>query len=275
MVLEGETEKGNRMGGVTMKKLFAGAALATAVAIGGPAMAADMPVKAAPVAPVWSWTGCYAGMDVGYTSARFRESNVTSVGIPPVVPINTTFANFNFSGDGMSGGGQIGCNLQNGAFVWGVETDIQGLSGGGQKLFTASIFEFPQAGAFSTDVRSTLRYFGTVRGRVGWTATPTTLLYVTGGFAYARVNSGLCFSPTASGLCGAFGTDDTHNHTGYTVGVGGETKVAQNWSAKLEYLYANLGSQTYNFLNIAGINYQWNERVDIHTVRLGVNYRFY
>ncbi len=257
-----------------MKTSFAGAALATALAISGPAMAADMPVKAAPVAPVWSWTGCYAGVNVGYFSARFKESNVTAVGIPPVAPTNTAFADFNFSGDGASGGGQIGCNLQNGAFVFGVETDIDGLSGGGQKLFRASIFEFPQAGAFNTDVRSTLRYFGTVRGRVGWTATPTTLLYVTGGFAYARVNSVLCFQPVVSGLC-SFVNGDTHDHNGYTVGVGGETKVAQNWSAKLEYLYANLGSQTYNFSNIAGINYQWNERVNFHTVRLGVNYRFY
>src|SRR5260370_18226740 len=101
-------------------------------------------------------------MNVGYFWARLKESNVTAGGIPPVVPTNTAFADFNFSGDGASGGGQIGCNLQNGAFVFGVETDIDGLSGGGQKVFRTSIFEFRQAGAFNTDCRTTLENFLTV-----------------------------------------------------------------------------------------------------------------
>src|SRR5712691_6014496 len=255
-----------------MKKLIFGS-LALAATLAGPAIAADMPVKALPPVPVFSWTGCYAGLNVGPTSARFRESSVTSVGIPPVVPTNSTFADFDFPARGASGGGQIGCNWQNGVVVWGVETDIQATQLEARKLFDNSIFEFPQAGAFDTDVRSAIRYFGTVRGRVGWTPTATTLLYLTGGFAYAQVASSLLF-PTAAGVTTAFVAFDKQTHFGYTIGLGAEAKVAENFTVKLEYLYADVGRKTYNFLNVAGINYRWDERVDFHTVRLGLNYNF-
>ena len=161
-----------------MKKLLLGGV--ALLALSAPALAADMPVKVQPLPPVWSWTGCYVGGNVGVSRAKFRNSNVRAVGIPPVVPTNTTFADFDFDSNTFaSGGGQIGCNWQFGLVVWGVETDIQAASVEGRRIFDNSIFEFPQAGAFDTDVRSAIRYFGTVRGRLGWTVTSTTLLYVT------------------------------------------------------------------------------------------------
>ena len=208
-----------------MKKLLLASVALIAVSV--PVLAADMPVKAVPLPPAWSWTGCYVGLNVGYTWARFRKSNVTAVGIPPVVPVNTAFADFDFDRDGAEGGGQIGCNWQYGQWVWGLETDLQVTSVEGRTVFDHSIFNFPQAGAFNTEVHSAIRYFGTARARLGW-----------------------------------------------TVGVGAEAKIAQNFTAKLEYLYVDVGSKGYDFLNIAGINYHWDQRVDFHVVRLGLNYQF-
>jgi outer membrane immunogenic protein len=254
-----------------MKKLLLGSVALIVMSV--PVLAADMPVKAVPLPPAWSWTGCYVGLNIGYSWARFRKSNVTAVGIPPVVPVNTAFADFSFDDDGVNGGGQIGCNWQNGVIVWGVETDLQVVDLEARTIFDNSIFNFPQAGAFDTDVKSAIRYFGTVRGRLGWTVTPTTLLYVTGGFAYARVASSLAF-PTAAGAPNAFVNFDSQTHFGYTVGFGAEAKVAQNFTAKIEYLYTDVGSKGYDFLNIAGINYHWDQRVDFHTVRIGLNYQF-
>ena len=254
-----------------MKKILLGSVALIVMSV--PVLAADMPVKAVPLPPAWSWTGCYVGLNVGYTWARFRKSNVTAVGIPPVVPVNTAFADFDFDRDGAEGGGQIGCNWQYGQWVWGLETDLQVTSVEGRTVFDHSIFNFPQAGAFNTEVHSAIRYFGTARARLGWTVTPTTLLYVTGGFAYARVASSLGF-PTAAGVPTAFVNFDQQTHFGYTVGVGAEAKIAQNFTAKLEYLYVDVGSKGYDFLNIAGINYHWDQRVDFHVVRLGLNYQF-
>ena len=58
-----------------MKKLTLGSLAIVAVAMIGPAQAADMPVKAAPlVAPAWSWTGFYWGGNIGYSWGRAQSS---------------------------------------------------------------------------------------------------------------------------------------------------------------------------------------------------------
>ncbi len=64
-----------------MKKLLLGSV--ALIVMSAPVLAADMPVKVKPLPPAWSWTGCYVGLNVGYGWARFRKSNVTAVGIPP------------------------------------------------------------------------------------------------------------------------------------------------------------------------------------------------
>src|SRR5712691_5277617 len=101
------------LGGLAMKKILLGSVALIVMSV--PVLAADMPVKAVPLPPAWSWTGCYVGLNVGYTWARFRKSNVTAVGTPiagapnAAVPINTSFADFDFDDHGANGGAQIGC----------------------------------------------------------------------------------------------------------------------------------------------------------------------
>ncbi len=99
-----------------MKKLLASASFVVLGAAS--AMAADMPMKAAPYyapAPVFSWTGCYIGVHAG---AGVMHDNGTSP---------TTFLEDNFSGGngergtGGLAGGQLGCNYQDGNWVIGIE----------------------------------------------------------------------------------------------------------------------------------------------------------
>ena len=72
---------------------------------------------------------------------------------------------------------------------------------------------------------------------------------------------------------------------GWTVGAGGEWKFAQNWSAKLEYLYYDLGSATYSsllaFTAPPGFNppgygsvLSHTTKFNGHIVRAGLNYHF-
>src|SRR5258707_5465120 len=71
-----------------MKKFLLGS-VALAAMIAGPAMAADMPLKAPPPVVVYSWTGCYVGGHVGGKSSRsdLTYGNTLGIGFGGVVPV--------------------------------------------------------------------------------------------------------------------------------------------------------------------------------------------
>src|SRR5262245_54233688 len=250
------------------KWIFAGVAL---VAVAGTAVAADMPVKvqAAPP-PVWTWSGCYMGVNAGYGWGRnhITDASQTTAG-------GTVFAftGFDFDSNGAFGGGQFGCNLQVSAVVVGIETDIQWAGVKGSVLFPNAIFNFPSL-ALNTEVTSELRYFGTVRGRIGYSFAPWALFYATGGLAYGEVQSTLSFPstpPAPAGIPNTFIDYSRRIHYGYAVGGGWEALLTPRLSVKAEYLYVDLGSGSHHFV-IAGDTYSWNERLKMHTFKLGLNF---
>src|SRR5258705_12668735 len=71
-----------------MKRFLLGS-VALAAMIAGPAMAADMPLKAPPPVVVYSWTGCYVGGHVGGKSSRsdLTYGNTLGIGFGGVVPV--------------------------------------------------------------------------------------------------------------------------------------------------------------------------------------------
>lgn len=140
---------------------------------------------------------------------------------------------------GVLGGLQAGYNWQSGALVLGIEGDLQINSA--DDTFAAWKFSNP--------------WFGTVRGRVGY-AFNNVLLYGTGGLAFGSLKGEL-----------PGGLSETTTSAGWTVGAGAEFAVNQNWSAKIEYLYVDLGEK--NFM-ITGLPNGYS----FSTVRVGVNYRF-
>jgi outer membrane immunogenic protein len=153
---------------------------------------------------------------------------------------------------------------------------------------------------FATNITHTLdpAYLGTFRARLGVTVNPSVLLYVTGGLAYGSVKSDTAISQ--SGINATIPSNPPFTITpasggfsgmrvGYAVGAGGEWMFASNWSAKLEYLYYDLGSATYstgslvssdfhltNFLGIGNgvVDTSAKVRFNDHIVRAGVNYHF-
>lgn len=139
--------------------------------------------------------------------------------------------------DGFIGGLQAGYNWQGaGPLVLGIEADLQ--------------YADVSSSAFTLD------YFGTVRARLGY-AFDQFLVYGTGGFAYGR------------GTFETFGLSNSQNQFGWTVGAGAEYAIDNNWSVKGEYLYLDLGEESYSTL--------FGSR-DVGTtanvLRAGVNYRF-
>ena len=199
---------------------------------------------------------------------------------------------------------QIGYNWQGFSnVVLGLETDIQGIAA------NSSSRTFVNAAAVGLDgngnnsnyvnfssFRQSANYIGTIRGRIGWLATPALLLYGTGGFSYGGVSlnySSIVYNdyyvndpfgfPANHLPASVGGLNFSNTQTGWTIGGGVEWKFFQNWSAKLEYLYYNLGTVNQKFALFApdtnsNLNAifagQVRARIDGNIVRAGVNYHF-
>jgi outer membrane immunogenic protein len=286
------------------KLLLLGVALTALTA--GSALAADLPRKAygpPPLlpAPILTWSGWYVGLNAGGIWANNSDFNNTATAFDNGAgPSNTAVAaamaagvplSLHGNNAGVIGGGQFGYNYQTGAVVWGVETDIQGTSlrGSASAFNQAPIVGFaPATVDVSSAANSKLDVFGTLRARLGWTPSPPWLIYATGGLAYGHVDTNVAFTSHLP-ICGNCGPDPStfaENdkwRAGWTAGGGVEWMFAPRWSAKLEYLYYDLGHVTLNTaLNqtlVSGVVCCGaNIASEIHyrgsIGRIGINYRF-
>src|SRR5215469_6034976 len=233
-----------------MKKLAT--VIAVAGLIGTPAFAADMAVKSAPPAPapapVYNWTGWYIGVNAGASMGSAK----IDINAPPITVEGEPGPGVSLSDrlqpDGFIGGGQIGYNWQySPLIVVGLEADFQGALERDSRTDTGS-FNFIDPcgchfeGTTNTSLEAKIDWFGTVRGRLGYVwGNGQVLSYVTGGFAYGRVElegtttiSGTFDSETPFSDTGAFSHSNVN--TGWTLGYGTEGALdfwgAHNWTWK-------------------------------------------
>ncbi|XYD11881.1 porin family protein (plasmid) [Methylobacterium sp. NMS12] len=275
-----------------IKKLLLASA-ATAL-LTGAASAADLPRRAAPPpvftpVPVFTWTGAYFGINAGYAFDASSNNTGSTFAIPGAfsTAAGTTATFRNNSQDGFTGGGQVGYNYQftpGSGVVVGIEADAQYLDFGRNRN-NAFINGGVAPGYYVTDPRglSSLDFFGTVRGRLGY-AFDRVLVYGTGGFAYG--------SGSADRSFGGFAGNDNFR-TGYAVGGGIEYALPTNSflnffhsnavTLKVEGLYVNLdrGNQNQGALVINSaanipVAYSAIGRRDdeFAVVRAGLNYKF-
>jgi outer membrane immunogenic protein len=269
-----------------MKRMLIGiSAFVSLIATG--AIAADLPVKTYTKAPVYvdpgfDWTGFYIGGNIGYSWGQSRDTSTITNGAGTVLFTSTDKTSL----DGIVGGGQIGYNWQMQRGVFGLEADIQGTDEKGSRSFTCGIGVCtPPLGNFNALVlpgpavpvtlNQKIDWFGTVRGRIGYLVDPRVLIYATGGLAYGEVGS----SATIGVVPTAFGTV-TNTHVGWTAGFGIEGAIGGNWTARLEYLYVDLGTVNGSFLTTIGglgggaLSSNYSSRVTDNVLRVGVNYKF-
>jgi outer membrane immunogenic protein len=221
------------------------------------ASAADMPAKAPPPPPAYSWSGLYFGANIGYSwGAADFDAVLTGVGT----------ISHSEDMNGVIGGIQSGYNYQFGRWVLGFETDIQlsGQKGGAT---------FPGVVALTTiTTDERLDWFGTARTRFGFLATPNILLYGTAGVAYGQVKDSA--TVTTVGV-GSFTASFKDVKAGWTAGAGIEAAFGGGWSAKVEYLYIDLGETVHTFGTIAlGTIATESRRTTDNIVRVGANYRW-
>jgi len=251
-----------------------------------PALAADLPTpapvyKAAPVvAPSYSWTGFYLGLNAGYSwgDRDMQFFNGDPLDYAPALAAGVIPTTLAPNPQGFVGGGQAGYNMQSGFMVYGIETDIQYANVKGTAAAATAIFPYPST---VTTAQEKLDWLGTVRGRVG-VSNSDFLLYATGGLAYGHAtasSSTLVTGPPgvscANNVYCSVGAVST-TRAGWTAGLGAEYAVAQPWTVKLEYLYYDLGSATYNEPSslTPTSSMQATAHFNGSLIRAGVNYRF-
>ncbi len=252
-------------------------------ALGSAAHAADLPRKSVPVlappVPMFVWTGFYVGLNGGY---GFGDGNTQTVGTPgfqALIAPGIVPGALNTKPDGFMGGAQIGYNVQFGAFVAGVEADIQFAD----MKKTAGFVGLPVLGTqLNTSTTTEMEYFGTLRARLGFTPFDRLLVYATGGLAYGQIK-------TSSSVVGVqapalvWSGSDSETKFGWTLGAGLEYAITNNFTVRGEYLYYDLGNTTVSALGNAavrgvgalnGIDYISRTENRGSIVRAGVNYKF-
>jgi outer membrane immunogenic protein len=272
-----------------MKRLFLGSVALVALGLGTPvALAAEMrvPPPPPPPVPVYTWTGCYLGASAGKSWGRSTHSTVANsvltgpLGVPAplAAPAGSDIAgDLNLSG--FIGGFQGGCNYQVGAWVWGVEVDGSATNKEGQN-FETGLANFPGLATRANWISQTQeRWLVTARGKLGLTGWgwfgDKTLLYVTGGGAWAKIDTSEFLIGTNSSSP-ANGHQESNTRSGWTVGAGIERALGYGWSIKSEYLYVKFDDYTtftsppFGVNNIAPRNVKLYDNI----FRAGMNYKF-
>ena len=191
--------------------------------------------------PAYNWTGFYVGINGG---GGFGHSNWSNA-----------FGSTGLNTTGGVVGGTIGYNWQTpNDIVFGLEGDMDWSNIRGSSTSAT-------CGGVSCDTRND--WLGTARGRIGY-AFDRFMPFVTGGAAFGDIKT------SAAGFAG-----QTTTRAGWALGGGGEFAVAGPWTAKVEYLYVDLGSPSCAAGNCAPVA-AGATSTDFHTslVRGGLNYRF-
>jgi outer membrane immunogenic protein len=230
-----------------MRKL--GLIAAAAALFAGPAVAADMTLAPVPP-PVFTWTGCYGGVNGGggWADKSFRNA--------------ATSADFGgHTGSGGTAGGQIGCDYQSGLFVAGLQGMIDGIDARNENNIPGT----------TNVITSKVQWLTTLTGRFGFAATPASLIYAKGGVAWVGDVHSI---RNAANLTLVNGQT---TRSGWTAGLGWEWNFWGNVSVFAEYDYFDFGSRGMLLTPTpggfpAGVTVDVKQNVNVFLV--GLNLRF-
>lgn len=206
-----------------------------------------MSIKQTAAAPAGNWSGGYIGAHAGYGGSSIigaydEEGDSGSFHIDP---------------KGFLGGGQMGWNWQNRAWVYGVELDgtWSGMDkdridreGDKEKLKTSAL--------------------ASLRARIGLSA-GNQLFYVTGGIGYVQSSLTVTGSDTPSPAKATLAS------WGPVIGSGAEWMFAQNWTARIEGLtYLVDRKKAITTLTDDSDSEDFIHQRSVTVIRAGLNYRY-
>ena len=239
------------------------------------AIAADMPLKA-PQAPAYQWGGCYLGVNAGGGSSGTNFGSTVDPGTDLAAGDAATVSGSGgggANGSNILAGGQVGCNLQSGTLVYGVEGDFDYFHS--NPSFTNNTNTLADGNTFAISQSLTTNYLATVRPRIG-IAADRNLAYITSGAAFTSISYTEGYVD-ANAPPGTGGATASRSLVGWTAGAGWEYALADHWTVRAEYLYASfpttsaLGAIT----GAGGANtLHGSSDLTIQIVRAGVNLKF-
>jgi outer membrane immunogenic protein len=296
-------------------KLLLALGLAFAIATTSKALAQTSPIN---------WSGFYIGGNVGYGWGAADSSQSGGASNFSGAPVAAVWNSLNIAStagkaatDHVLGGVQAGYNFSSNRWIIGAEADLQFGRQAGNAFLASSLsgvmcntvvlpapgtcaftpgLPIPVNGPVSTVLESSIDWFGTIRGRLGYLLNDNLLVFGTGGLAYGRVNVSATTNAETSGTGGqmfgpgsAFATLSKTN-IGFALGGGLEGSflpLSTNWTWKVEYLYVDLGSidivapfalartdSASPYLTTINGTIATHTRFTENIIRIGLNYRF-
>jgi outer membrane immunogenic protein len=218
----------------------------------------------------WPFSGAYVGVAAGYAQHRVEVTNLD----PGAPAFGSTFKD---TEGAFTFGGYLGYNWQFCSYLlFGIEADFNYLNSSP----TAHDIEVFAAGIETTSLESSIDWFGTLRGRLGYVVQDYLLIYGTGGLAYGKADHTLSDNcPACVGGFTGFPVSQSNDVTkaGWTVGGGAEYLYDTHWFLRAEALFVDLGShdQSYRFVlpvGTATTTAKWDDQFWV--ARLGVSYKF-
>lgn len=225
------------------------------VTVSASALAADLPVRSADavsVAAPFSWTGFYGGGSIAFArvDSDFNDYNGWFSGYDGTV--------YGMQSDAGLFSVNAGYNWQMGAFVIGLEADI------GYSTAEKTVGPYGAAELSDNYIKTKMNALGSVRARLGY-AFERALIYATAGLAYGHVDSTASYAGENT-----LKVDDWR--TGWVAGAGVEYAITNNWTARAEGLYYDLGERkgqwSFDSAFVSGVE------TTALVARIGVNYKF-
>ena len=210
----------------------------------GAASAADLPTaKSAPLAPTPAlaasdWTGVYGGLFGGYA---LGTADVTPTGF-----LASPLGAYPVKLDPRGGfaGADVGYNYQtSGGFVFGGAGDWAWADLTGKTCVDVNGCSGAPDDSYG---HGKVEWLATLRAKAGFAPTNALFVYATGGVAFAGTNA------YDNNVTGPYGMSADATHTGWTVGAGLDYKLTSSIFLEAEYLYADLGKQTYTYSIASG-----------------------
>lgn len=241
-----------------LRKLLLASAASAALATS--AMAADLPVAVPAAIPapsvVFNWTGFYAGINVGYAWGDTRTREVGPAGY------NGIGNNWSYTADGFMGGIQLGYNVQFSGLIVGLQGDLGYLGVSGGRADPLSL-------GLDTRASTTDGLYVSLTGRLGFAAN-NFMVYARGGYIWADIGHSVVDNCNVAPCGPALVNVSTSGRSGWTLGGGVEVAINPNLSVFAEYMYADFGNVT----TLSAAGFGWTHDLDVHTARIGLNFRF-
>ena len=215
------------------------------------ALAVAVPAKA-------DWGGLYIGLSAGYVWGDTGDWSVTNL-VTGTVP-GTPLDNGNF-------GGHLGIQHQfaGSRIVAGLEVAYSG-PGFGRKEDQVTCGAPTLPGLNANDAcASFLNSLLTIGGRLGYAPSDQLLVYLSGGYAHANIQSRVIHTDNLSDH-----NRSAEHHDGWYVGGGLDWALTPNWIIGLEYQHVWLDSANHVGINCCNVDFD----ADLDIVRVRLSYKF-